>query len=199
MKDYSWHPERAVPKQFPRKKAESGLVMSQVPRGDLWQVLLAGPDTAAFAEACIAALGVAPETNRVVSATRRDGTEIAMVWAAAGDVLVSGAIDPADVAAKLEGVAYLLDQSDGRAILCLEGPSEPLRGALSKLLPLDLRASAFGPGYAAATLLDHMPVNVWCRATADAGNLAVCLAVFRSYEESLHAALAEAGFKFAGS
>ena len=54
------------------------------------------------------------------------------------------------LAATLDGVAAVADQSSGYAVLRLTGPS--LRATLAKGVPIDLHPSAFQPGSAAVTL-----------------------------------------------
>lgn len=52
--------------------------------------------------------------------------------------------------------AALTDQSDGWAVLVLEGADA--EAVLARLVPLDLRASAFPEGAAARSMLFHMPL-----------------------------------------
>lgn len=194
MGEYSWYPEQITPVAFSLAPEEGGLTMSQVARGDLWQMLVTGSRSAVFADACRSALGVFPLDNRAVAGVQLDGSGIAVIWAGAGQFFIQGLSQQVTAARMLEGFVYLLDQGDGRALYRLEGPDGPVREALEKLLPLDLRPRAFGAGDALATELDHMPVNVWCAPVQDEGRLVVFVAAFRSYEASLHEVLVGAGF-----
>ena len=57
------------------------------------------------------------------------------------------------------GLASLTDQSHARAMVRIGGPQA--RAMLAKLSSIDLHPSAFPPGAAAATSIDHTSVNLW--------------------------------------
>jgi sarcosine oxidase subunit gamma len=59
-------------------------------------------------------------------------------------------------AARLEGLAAVVDQSDGWAGLGLTGTAA--RDVLARLVPLDLDPSVFPPGAAARSQLRHVPL-----------------------------------------
>jgi heterotetrameric sarcosine oxidase gamma subunit len=82
------------------------------------------------------------------------------------------------------GLAAITDQSDGRSILQISGPTA--REALAKLLPIDLHPSAFPPDATALTLAAHIPIQIWHSTEGFE------LACFRSYAETLYEALIEA-------
>lgn len=58
--------------------------------------------------------------------------------------------------------AAVIDQTDGWAGLSLAGPAA--EAVLARLVPVDLRASAFPEGATARTLLGHLPVLILRRA-----------------------------------
>ena len=89
------------------------------------------------------------------------------------------------LAKRCNGLAAVMDQSDGRTILQVKGPN--VRGSLAKLLPIDLHPSAFPPDATALTLAGHIPIQIWA-AEEDGFELAC----FRSYAETLYEALREA-------
>ena len=73
----------------------------------------------------------------------------AIFWTGRDQAFLIGA-DPAP----LEGLAAMTDQSDGWARMRLKGPGAG--AVLARLVPLDLRRSAFGDGQVARTGLNHM-------------------------------------------
>lgn len=85
-----------------------------------------------------------PAPNGVV-----EGKGGRIVWFGPGQALLIDA-DPA----RLAGLAALTDQSDGWVGLRLEGQGADR--ALARLIPIDLRTAAFGPGAAARAPLNHM-------------------------------------------
>ncbi len=84
--------------------------------------------------------------------------------------------------------ASVTEMTGSRAIFRLEGTRA--RGALAKIVPVDLDDGVFPPGSAAVTNGGYMPVALW--------RLADCfeIACYRSYGESLRETLqaASAGF-----
>ncbi|AMY70244.1 sarcosine oxidase subunit gamma [Frigidibacter mobilis] len=72
------------------------------------------------------------------------------LWAGRGVAFVTGLVPQG-----LEDLAALTDQSDGWAVLRLEGAQAS--AVLARLCPLDLRAAVFAPGHVARAPLGHMP------------------------------------------
>ena len=104
----------------------------------------------AVSDALTAALGLAfPAPN----ATQAKG-DARIVWSGRGQVFVLNA-DPV----ALDGLAALTDQTDAWAALRLAGPGADQ--VLARLVPLDLRPSAFGEGAAARSALGHMMAVIW--------------------------------------
>lgn len=83
--------------------------------------------------------------------------------------------------------AGVIDVSDARAVLRLEGPAS--RDILARLLPLDLHPRAFAPHRAASTIAAHIGVQLRQIDATPTYDLA-CL---RSYADSLWRAVAHAG------
>lgn len=63
------------------------------------------------------------------------------------------------LAARLEGLAAVADQSSAYRIWRISGPGA--RSLLQKGLPLDLHPDCFTTGSAAQSLIAHIPVLVW--------------------------------------
>ncbi|MDQ2704306.1 MAG: hypothetical protein M3Y43_04010 [Pseudomonadota bacterium] len=192
MADFDWRAEEPVTASHAGNR-QGVLTMSWEPRGQLWQLLLpeVNDDICGTVEAT---LGVRPQANRVVFGRTPAGADIGMIWARINQYFVQTAEAMNAVADGLPQNAYLLEQGDGRSLLRLEGPAEPMCEALSHLLPLDLRRASFPPGYAGASEIDLMPVNIWCAPTSSEARHIVFLSVFRSYASSLQHVLTEAGF-----
>ena len=74
--------------------------------------------------------------------------DVRVIWVGHGDFFVLGAA--------LDDVhgAALTDQSDAWAVACVDGPG--VRDMLGRLVPIDLRNSAFPEGATARTLIAHM-------------------------------------------
>ena len=75
-----------------------------------------------------------------------------LVWTARGQAALMGAPVPAG----LEGAAAITDQSDGWVCLSLTGAR--MEQALMRLIPLDLRETAFAPGSTVRSGLNHLPL-----------------------------------------
>ncbi len=108
-------------------------------------------------------------------------------WLAVRD---SGAPLHDAMARPLQGLAAVVDQSDGYAVFDVSGPCA--RWVLSKGVPVDLHPDAFAPDAVAVTLLAHMGAIVW---RSGAG---FRIAVFRSYRESFRHWLQEAAREVLG-
>ena len=97
------------------------------------------------------------------------------VWLAVGEA--ADPLWPETLAAGLEGLASVSDQSDGYAAIRLEGPA--VLDLLAKGVFLDLHPAAFPVGSAAGVSIAHMGVILW-RREAEVFEL-LC---FRSYAAS---------------
>lgn len=83
-----------------------------------------------------------------------------------------------ELAAALDGLAYVVEASSSRAVVGLAG--EGVTEALGRILPIDLHPRVFTAGCVAATVAAHVPVLVWRPAVeslrlACPSSLATCL------------------------
>lgn len=115
-----------------------------------------------------------PATGRC---TRGDGT--ALVWSAPRQWLLVGHRGTAqDLAEALAGTAAVTDQTDGRALVVVDGPHA--RDTLAEGFAIDLHPRAFPPGSCAATKVAHVAVQIWL---GDDG--AFTIAVPRSFTQGV--------------
>lgn len=194
MGDFIWNAEDPGHPGGSRGTAKGGLAMVREPRGQLWQLLVPDGNHDAY-DAIEAALGARPQVNRVVVGRGALDAAVSIIWMRIDQFFVNTTAEEMNAAAEsLSRYVYLLDQGDGRSVFRLDGAAEPMREALSHLLPLDLRPTSFPAGHAAASEIDLMPVNIWCKPTSTDENHIVYLSVFRSYADSLQRVLTETGF-----
>jgi heterotetrameric sarcosine oxidase gamma subunit len=106
-----------------------------------------------------------------------------------------------DLAALLEGAAAVADQSDGYAVLRLQGPA--LRQVLAKGVAIDLHDLAFLVNQAAVTAIAHIGVIVWRLDDGPDGSPVFEIALFRSMAGSfmhwLESSAGEFGLKVVNS
>ncbi|WVT72416.1 sarcosine oxidase subunit gamma family protein [Sinorhizobium chiapasense] len=120
--------------------------------------------------------------------------ELSLRFSGPGEWLVVSEVEaPSGLMRHLEqlcgGQAYVVDQSDGRAVFRLAGPNA--RTILAKGIGLDLHPAVFPLGGSANVLCGHIPVNL-ARTDEDAFELIVA----RSYAESLFDDLMRMGRAF---
>lgn len=96
------------------------------------------------------------------------------VWAGQGEALLIGAVPDAS----LGTYAAVVDQSDAWAVVTLRGARGP--EALARLVPVDMRLSAFGAGATVRTQLGHMNASI-----TRLDEETVMIAVFRSMAGTL--------------
>jgi heterotetrameric sarcosine oxidase gamma subunit len=106
--------------------------------------------------------------------------DVTLLWTGRNQAFLLNA-DPAPLAAS----CALTDQSDGWAALTITGPQTG--AVLARLIPQDLRLSAFGIGHAVRTPLNHMNAVLW-----RTGDEAFTLLVFRSMARTAWHEIAEA-------
>jgi methylglutamate dehydrogenase subunit D len=106
-------------------------------------------------------------------------------WWAMGDL---GALRQA-----LGNLAAVVDQSDAYAIVRVTGPS--VRGALAKLVLIDLHPDAFRPGDAASTVAAHAGLTLW-RVEDSQDGAVFELACYRSFAVDMWHAFVSAGPEF---
>jgi methylglutamate dehydrogenase subunit D len=121
---------------------------------------------------------------------------LGFVWAGPGRWLAktaaqSGAALETTLRNELSGVAAIINQTDGRCVFRISGPS--LREVLAKGVPLDLDPRAFGPGDTALTLVGHISVHFWQVDRTPTYEFAVPRSYAASFFEWLFAAAASRG------
>lgn len=160
----------------------------------LVQVMARRGRASALAEAAKVHFGVAaPASPMAVTA----GGSL-LVWSGPDQFLAlsprDGLASPlATLAGPLGDAASLSDQSDARALIRIAGPRA--RDVLAKFCSLDLDASVFPVGTAAATSVDHTAVTLW-RGDDTAGAATFNLLVFTSFAESLWHMMLDAGAQY---
>jgi methylglutamate dehydrogenase subunit D len=126
---------------------------------------------------------------------RVQGRGIAFVWAGPGQWLAvadrqQGRDLETELKPLLNGLASVVDQSDGRVIVRMSG--KLARDVLAKGVPIDLDPRAFKPGDAAITHASHIGIMIWQIDERPAYELAM----FRSYADSFAHWLAESAAEY---
>ncbi len=93
-----------------------------------------------------------------------EGGRPTFIWAGPERWLVASPVfAPDDLVASLracaDASAAICDQSDGRILVRVSGPSA--RGALARGFPIDLHPSVFKPGDTAITTVAHITCQIW--------------------------------------
>lgn len=146
------------------------VTLTEVDAGTLTSIAAFRGQDQALAAVLKTAHGLAlPGPNR---ATGKDGHRA--IWFARGQVMLAGPEpDP-----KLGKHAALTDQSDGWAVVRLEGAGAV--DVLARLVPVDLRKSQFKRGHTTRTQVMHMMASI-----TRVGEMAFQIMVFRSMAETL--------------
>ena len=199
MSDRTLHPLSAlsgiaVPGRYGRGEGEPSLVITELTGLGLATVACRKGQAAALSAAVRNAYGVdLPASSRVAqgAAVRFIGYGPGQ-WLAVSEALANEAL-ASELAAKLQGLASVSDQSGGRTVLRVSG--NRARDVLAKGLPLDLDPRAFPLGSAATSAISHIGVQLW---QAD-DTRSYDIAIFRSLSESfwrwLTASAAEFGYE----
>ena len=173
------------------REGVTGLSMAELTGFDLVQVMARRGQWAAVGEACAGALGKAPPATP--QAVRAQGA--VLIWSGPDQFLVLAPRGDAieGMRGALAGSASLSEQSDGRALIRISGPRA--RDMLAKVSSLDLHPAVFPVAAAAATSIDHTPVNLWRGDDADGGPVFFML-VFATFAESLWRTLLDSGAEY---
>jgi heterotetrameric sarcosine oxidase gamma subunit len=184
----------AVPGRYVKDEGEPSVVITELTGLGLATVACRKGRPSALGAAVRKAYGVdLPASSRVAQ-----GAAVSFIgygpgqWLAVSEALSNEAL-AGDLAAKLQGLASVSDQSGGRTVLRIGG--NRARDVLAKGLPIDLDPRAFPLGSAATSAISHIGVQLW---QAD-DTRSYDLAIFRSLSESfwrwLTASAAEFGYE----
>jgi methylglutamate dehydrogenase subunit D len=149
--------------------------------------------TDALKAAILKAYGVQlPETPE-----RVHGKDIAFIWYGPEQWLaVAERGEKRDIEQELKpllaGLASVVDQSDGRAVVQISGPHA--RDVLAKGLPIDLHPRAFKANGVAITHASHIGIILWQTDAAPTYEIAM----FRSFADSFTHWLFDAAAEFTG-
>lgn len=169
----SWWPKGAwdglvSPGRSGAEGVDPGVVIT--PRHDFsFACLIGGEDDWSLKDYFVSQYGIEPpETPRAVP-----GEKLDLVWAGSSQWLAVSIRPgmPAELAAGLQGIAAVSDQTDARAVLRLRGAR--VRDVLAKGCPVDLHPRAFRRGDTFITAIGGIGVQVWWTDVDDAFHLAV--------------------------
>jgi methylglutamate dehydrogenase subunit D len=184
----------AVPGRYGRGEGEPSLVITELTGLGLATVACRKGQAAALSAAVRKAYGLdLPASSRVAqgAAVRFIGYGPGQ-WLAVSEALANEAL-ASELAARLQGLASVSDQSGGRTVLRVTG--NRARDVLAKGLPIDLDPRAFPLGGAATSAISHIGLQLW---QAD-DTRSYDIAIFRSLSESfwrwLTASAAEFGYE----
>ena len=199
MSDRTLHPLSAlsgiaVPGRYGRGEGEPSLVITELTGLGLATVACRKGQAAALSAAVRNAYGVdLPASSRVAqgAAVRFIGYGPGQ-WLAVSVALANEAL-ASELAAKLQGLASVSDQSGGRTVLRVSG--NRARDVLAKGLPLDLDPRAFPLGSAATSAISHIGVQLWQADDMRSYDLAVFRSLSESFWRWLTASAAEFGYE----
>ena len=199
MSDRTLHPLSAlsgiaVPGRYGRGEGEPSLVITELTGLGLATVACRKGQAAALSAAVRNAYGVdLPASSRVAqgAAVRFIGYGPGQ-WLAVSEALANEAL-ASELAAKLQGLASVSDQSGGRTVLRVSG--NRARDVLAKGLPLDLDPRAFPLGSAATSAISHIGVQLWQADDMRSYDLAVFRSLSESFWRWLTASAAEFGYE----
>jgi len=183
-----------VPGRYGKDEAEPGIVITELTGLGLATVACRKGQASGLSATVRKAYDVdLPASSRVAQ-----GAAVSFIgygpeqWLAVSEALAKEAL-AGELAAKLQGLASVSDQSGGRTVLRMGG--NRARDVLAKGLPIDLDPRAFPLGSAATSAISHIGVQLW---QAD-DTRSYDLAIFRSLSESfwrwLTASAAEFGYE----
>jgi methylglutamate dehydrogenase subunit D len=184
----------AVPGRYGKEEGEPSVVITELAGLGLATVACRKGQAAALS----AAVGKAYSVDLPASSRVAQGAAVRFIgygpgqWLAVSEALANEAL-ASELAAKLQGLASVSDQSGGRTVLRVSG--NRARDVLAKGLPIDLDPRPFPLGSAATSAISHIGVQLW---QAD-DTRSYDIAIFRSLSESfwrwLTASAAEFGYE----
>jgi sarcosine oxidase subunit gamma len=150
----------AIPGRHGKSDGTPGVTISERVDIGLATVAARRGKTEALDAAVRAAYGVDLPANSTVATGRGVafmGTAPGQ-WFAVSESPANGAFAD-DLTQKLDGLASITDQSDGRAVIRISGPRA--RDALAKGVPIDLHPAVFRTGSAATTVIGLIGAQIW--------------------------------------
>jgi methylglutamate dehydrogenase subunit D len=184
----------AVPGRYGKEEGEPSVVITELAGLGLATVACRKGQPSALSAAVRKAYGV----DLPASSRAEQGPAVSFIgygpgqWLAVSEALANDAL-ASELAAQLQGLASVSDQSGGRTVLRVSG--NRARDVLAKGLPLDLDPRAFPLGSAATSAISHIGLQLW---QAD-DTRSYDIAIFRSLSESfwrwLTASAAEFGYE----
>ncbi|HKQ55874.1 MAG TPA: sarcosine oxidase subunit gamma family protein [Methyloceanibacter sp.] len=183
----------AIPGRFGKKGGEPGVAIAERTGLGLATVAARKGEAEALKRAVASAYGVElPDGSRAVHGRSASfigygpGQWLAVSETFAGETLAR------ELGERLRGLASISDQSGGRTVLRISGPSA--RAVLAKGLPIDLHPRAFQPGNAATSTISLMGVQIWQVDDAPSYDLAIFRSVSASFWRWLTASAGEFGY-----
>lgn len=199
MADFSWNAQSPlqqalIPGRHGGAGTQVGITIDEVPDVSLVQVMARRGKAAETIKATKKLFGIEPPiTPQAVS-----GRNTTLIWSGPDQFMVFSTLRAGDQFAQLTevfaGVASLSDQSDGRCLIRIGGSGA--RQALAKFCSLDLDDTAFPPGAAATTSIDHTAMNIWREADGADGHAVFNMLVFTSFADSLWHTILDSSLEF---
>jgi sarcosine oxidase subunit gamma len=186
----------AVPGRFGRPDGGPGVVIAERVGLGLATLAARKGQAGALAAAVQDAYGVDLPESSVVA----QGPAVSFIgqgpgqWLAVSETFANDAL-ARDLSARLQGLASVSDQSNGRTVLRLSGPRA--RDVLAKGLPIDLHPRVFVVGSAATSSIGYMGVLLWQVDDEPTYDIAVFRSVSLSFWHWLTASAAEFGYEVA--
>ncbi|CAN7661132.1 sarcosine oxidase subunit gamma [Mesorhizobium sp. LjRoot246] len=196
MADFSWAPRSPVEHALVAgahgaRGIEAGVSLTEIRNFDLIQVMARRGQAAELAKAAKARFGVAPPDAPKAAQT----SDATLVWSGPDQFFVlskGGKHTMQTLAPALSG--SLSDQSHARVLISISGTKA--RAMLAKLSSIDLHATSFPVGAAAATSMDHTSVTLWRGGDKSDGQAVFNLLVFATFAESLWHTMLDAGAEY---
>jgi heterotetrameric sarcosine oxidase gamma subunit len=186
----------AVPGRFGRPDGAPGVVIAERVGLGLATLAARKGQAGALAAAVQDAYGVDLPESSVVA----QGPAVSFIgqgpgqWLAVSETLPNDAL-ARDLSTRLQGLASISDQSNGRTVLRLSGACA--RDVLAKGLPIDLHPRVFVVGSAATSAIGHMGVQLWQVDDLPTYDIAALRSVSLSFWRWLTASAAEFGYEVA--
>lgn len=184
----------AVPGRYGKDEGEPSVVITELTGLGLATVACRKGQPSALTVAVRKAYGVdLPAAPRVAQ-----GAAVSFIgygpgqWLAVSEALANEVL-AGDLAAKLQGLASVSDQSGGRTVLQIGG--NRASDVLAKGLPIDLDPRAFPLGSAATSAISHIGVQLWQADPTRSYDIAIFRSLSESFWRWLTASAAEFGYE----